>query len=246
MSLKWIYLARRNPATDHAGFRQRWREHSQLASQFAGTLGRHFTGVRQCAKVQRDGLPPALVNDYDGVALLWLRSMQDIREVWSDPATTGTMIPDEPRVFSTQVMKFSLFATEWTEFDRGEGSFAILSFIRRKAGTTRAAFSERWRDSHAPLLLQVPAGERLVRCYRQNHIFREPPPGYEYDGVSEMWFDSVDDALALLADATYRDKVAGDLATFNEPSAAVSLLIEINHRKADPSAAAQGPVTLTR
>jgi uncharacterized protein (TIGR02118 family) len=246
MSLKWIYLAKRNPATDHAEFRKRWREHSQLASQFAATMGRHFTGVRQCAKVQRADLPAALQNPYDGVALLSLRSMQDMREVWSDPGTLGTMIPDEPRVFSTQVMKFSLFATEWVEFDRSEGSFALLSFIRRKAGSDRAAFSARWRDGHAPLLLQVPAADRLVRSYRQNHLFIDPPPGYDFDGVAELWFDSVEDALTLLADPAYRERIDGDLAAFTEPAAAVTLLIEINHRKTDPGAAVAGPLTLSR
>lgn len=245
MSIKWIYLAKRNPATDHMEFRKRWREHSALASQFAATMGRHFTGVRQCAKVQRADLPPELVNDYDGVALLWLRSMQDMREVWTDPSTTGTMIPDEPRVFSTQVLKFSLFCHEWVEFDRAEGSFALLSFVRRKAGTTRADFIARWRDQHAPLLLTVPAAASVQR-YRQNHVFRDPPPGYEFDGVAELWFDSVDDALALLRDPQYQAIVAKDLATFTEPAAAVTLLIEINHRKVDPSAPPTGPLVLSR
>ena len=50
----------------------------------------------------------------------------------------------------------------------------------------------------------------------------------------------------LLGGAEYRERIAGDLASFTEPAAATSLLVEINHRKADPSAAAQGPVTLTR
>jgi uncharacterized protein (TIGR02118 family) len=141
------------------------------------------------------------------------------------------MIPDEPRVFSAQVMNFSLFAQEWVEFDRGEGSFALLSFMRRIPGMSRAEFVANWRDRHAPLVLTVPAAERSVRSYRQNHVFRDPPPGYEYDGVGELWFENANDALALLRDPVWRDRIGGDLAAFTEPTAATTLLVEINHRK---------------
>jgi uncharacterized protein (TIGR02118 family) len=232
MSLKWIYLAKRNPSTDHAEFRSNWRGHSKLASRFAATLGRHFLGVRQCAKMQRANLPtdlPAeLVNDYDGVNLVRMRSMQDLRECWSNPDVKETMIPDERRVFSTLVLEFSLFAHEWVELDRAEGSYVLVSFLRRKSGTSRAAFIERWRNRHAPLLLGVPAADRTLRGYRQNHVVGEPPRGYEFDGVAELWFDTPEDALALLADPAYRERIGGDLAQFSEPAAAVTLLAEIN------------------
>jgi uncharacterized protein (TIGR02118 family) len=96
---------------------------------------------------------------------------------------------------------------------------------------SRTEFLANWRDRHAPLVLTVPAAEKLVRSYRQNHVFRETPPGYEYDGVGELWFEDANDALALLRDPVWRGRIGGDLAAITEPAAATTLLIEVTHRK---------------
>jgi hypothetical protein len=63
----------------------------------------------------------------------------------------------------------------------------------------------------------------------------DPPPGYEFDGVEELWFDTEEQALALLGDDVYRSHILSDLESFTESSSRVTLLPEINHRKVNPS-----------
>jgi uncharacterized protein (TIGR02118 family) len=68
---------------------------------------------------------------------------------------------------------------------------------------TRAAFQDYWFKTHAPLVASV-ANELQIRRYVQTHsqpaeanaairASREAPP--EFDGVAELWFDSLDSII---------------------------------------------------
>ena len=78
----------------------------------------------------------------------------------------------------------------------------LVFCLRRKPGTTRAEFQRYWRDDHAQLVAE--RAEVLgIRRYVQVHTSDEdalhealqarndgsPEP---YDGVAELWFDSLD------------------------------------------------------
>ena len=69
---------------------------------------------------------------------------------------------------------------------------------------TRAAFQDYWFNTHAPLVASV-AETLQIRRYVQLHSLpaelnaavragREAPP--EYDGVAELWFDSLESLAA--------------------------------------------------
>ena len=76
-----------------------------------------------------------------------------------------------------------------------------LSFcLVRLPHLTRDAFQAYWRGTHAPLVASV-AGELQIRRYVQTHSLppevqqglrasRDAPP--EFDGVAELWFDSLE------------------------------------------------------
>jgi uncharacterized protein (TIGR02118 family) len=64
-----------------------------------------------------------------------------------------------------------------------------ITVLSRRAGTSREEFSSYWRDTHAPILQQIPG----LRGYVQNHALPDPqgnePP---YDGFGELYFDSLE------------------------------------------------------
>lgn len=77
----------------------------------------------------------------------------------------------------------------------------IIFCLRRLPSLSSAEFHSYWRDSHAPLVLER-AAALGIRRYVQNRMFEnavlqpavaarggELPP---YDGVAELWFDSVE------------------------------------------------------
>jgi uncharacterized protein (TIGR02118 family) len=87
-----------------------------------------------------------------------------------------------------------------------EGLVIKLVFtIRRRRGMTREEFQRYWRDDHARLV-QHHAEVLHIRRYVQTHAratqadnaiaaARGSEPG-QYDGVAELWWDSVEDLLA--------------------------------------------------
>lgn len=87
--------------------------------------------------------------------------------------------------------------------------------LHRLPHLSRAEFQTYWRETHGPLVASVQAPLR-IRRYVQTHSMPEEteaelrrvrggPPGY--DGVAELWWDSMDD-LAITAS----DPVAVDAA----------------------------------
>lgn len=67
----------------------------------------------------------------------------------------------------------------------------IIALLKRKEGLSREEFSRYWADRHGPLIVRV---YPQIRRYVQNHLV-VPPGGPEppYDGVAEVWFDSLED-----------------------------------------------------
>jgi uncharacterized protein (TIGR02118 family) len=81
----------------------------------------------------------------------------------------------------------------------------LVFMLRRRAGMTREEFQRYWREEHAPLVKRH-AETLRIRRYVQVHA-RETElddalaasRGGEagvYDGVAELWWDSLDDVIA--------------------------------------------------
>jgi uncharacterized protein (TIGR02118 family) len=78
----------------------------------------------------------------------------------------------------------------------------LVFMIRRREGMTREEFQCYWREEHAQLVMRH-AGVLRVRRYVQTHArdtdlddalagSRGSEPR-QYDGVAELWWDSIDD-----------------------------------------------------
>src|SRR6266516_4520476 len=82
----------------------------------------------------------------------------------------------------------------------------LICFVRRKAGMSPEEFHRYWRESHGPLVASTKSGSHVIR-YEQNHralddYGREGPS--DFDGVTEQWFESVDDLYSSLQEDDYR------------------------------------------
>ena len=77
--------------------------------------------------------------------------------------------------------------------------------VRRRAGMSREEFQRYWYDSHGPLVRSHAEALR-IRRYVQTHLVDDPVNGLlsrsrgsapeQYDGVAELWWDSMDDFRA--------------------------------------------------
>jgi hypothetical protein len=203
MGHKMLYLARRNPVATAAEFPKLWRSHAAFVSQF-GAVGSRFTQVMQCSRVLDAPGVAGTSQDYDGVAVLSCPTLEDTHTQGLPPDIRVKVDADERRVFDGLVEDFTMRAKEHvlldTGFDAARERAALITFMKARPGTGREALARSWRENLGPSLLAVPAiSGRAVR-YVLNEIVEQPPAGYEYDAISELWFSSVAEAVAALAD----------------------------------------------
>jgi EthD domain len=106
------------------------------------------------------------------------------------------------------------------------GPIKVFAFLKRRAGTTGAAFDEQW-ERHARRLADTPELRRHVRRYELHHRIDDPDRERSdvevddggFDGVAIMWFDDLGELRALQDEPGYRDYEAGAEA-LREPEVA--------------------------
>ena len=84
----------------------------------------------------------------------------------------------------------------------------LVFCLRRMPHLSREDFQRRWREEHAQLV-QRHASTLKVRRYVQCHTLADPrvaavaqvrgSQGHEFDGVAELWWDSVESLLEVLS-----------------------------------------------
>ena len=85
-----------------------------------------------------------------------------------------------------------------------------ISFIRRKQGMSREEFFAHWTGPHADIVRQMPG----VRGLRFNKVDSWNPEEAAWDGVGEVWFDSVEDAHKAFATEPYAGQLVEDRKLF--------------------------------
>jgi uncharacterized protein (TIGR02118 family) len=99
----------------------------------------------------------------------------------------------------------------------------------RKAGMTHEAFSAYWRHHHGPLVKSVPEFTRYVRKYVQCHPVGGAVPlgaAGAYDGIAELWFDSVEDLVKAFHEPRYLEVIRPDELKFVDLSKCISFITE--------------------
>jgi uncharacterized protein (TIGR02118 family) len=84
-----------------------------------------------------------------------------------------------------------------------------ISLVARKPGMSIEEFERHWTGPHIEIVRQLP-GLRGLRLNLIEHVESER----EWDGIGELWFDSVQDAQAAFAADPVRSLLAEDRAKF--------------------------------
>lgn len=227
MNWKMVYLARRNPALAPEDFAPAWREHSALGRQCRNVQDR-VRGVAQCSRVLDARLPGAS-DAHDGVALLALRDRESAHAIWTDPETLAVMRPDEPRVFADYVRDVALVCRERVLRDAATGGCALIGFLPRRAGLSKAAFDDAW-DNPSSRWLDAPALQAAVRVVHGT-VAEPPPPAVAFDGVAEWWFPTPEDALAAFGADGVPAGLPAALGEVADLPRSVFLFTRVTHRR---------------
>jgi uncharacterized protein (TIGR02118 family) len=85
-----------------------------------------------------------------------------------------------------------------------------ISFLRRKAGMSQEEFFAHWTGPHAQIVRQLPG----LRGLRFGRVRQWSPSEAAWDGVGEVWFDSLQDALAAFATEPFASQLVEDRKKF--------------------------------
>jgi len=84
----------------------------------------------------------------------------------------------------------------------------LIYCITKKPGLTDEQFFHYWKNVHGPIGARIPCLRKLVQSRRipVGDDLRSP----DYDGVAELWFDSVDDLLVARESPEWRASTADE------------------------------------
>ena len=109
----------------------------------------------------------------------------------------------------------------------------FVACLKRKSGMSSAEFHRYWKDVHGPLVKSVPEFMRHVRKYVQSHAVSASVPGFpsapsQYDGIAELWFDSVDEVGKAFNEPRYLEIIRKDEPKFLDlPACSIFVAEEI-------------------
>jgi hypothetical protein len=155
-------------------------------------------------------------------------SSPEFHRVGTDRTGQEAVIADEVRVFGRPAHEFSMACLEITALGGAPGKAAVIRFLRRKAGTTPEDFMKRFTGRHADLARPLVDAGKIVR-YAQDSLVRWPSDDYAFDGISETWFASVDDAVRSFVDPKLT-ALTNDLSDFCDTSRGTTMLTEVIFR----------------
>lgn len=85
-----------------------------------------------------------------------------------------------------------------------------VSLVRRQEQLTREEFLAHWMGPHADIVRQLPG----VRGLRFGVVQSWSPAEAAWDGVGEVWFDSIESAEAAFAAEPHRSRLVEDRRSF--------------------------------
>ena len=97
--------------------------------------------------------------------------------------------------------------------------------IQRLPGMSFESFVDYHKNKHALLFSSIPETQQYVRKYIITHAVAAPGfPKPLYDGITEIWFDSLDDFHRFFATENYLTKVHPDESNFIDLSNVVVMV----------------------
>lgn len=95
----------------------------------------------------------------------------------------------------------------------------LVACLKRRPGMSREEFQRYWKDVHGPLVRSVPEFNRYLRRYVQSHTLSDTVPGVDtspspFDGVAELWFDSLDDVAKAYSEPKFHEILLPDGVRF--------------------------------
>ena len=192
---KAIYLANRHPRLTREEFSRRWIRHSEDvgAVDEDRAPGYSLVGLRYCLVVDPAGILACASNEYDGVALLPLRSLAMVPTLMSSTQRNEIAFADELRAFERPVNEFMMFTASDLLHAGAETETVVVEFARRRLSLDAHTYVQNLETDRAQSKAYAALLDAGLRRNVRNIAITAAPRGYNYDTITEYWFDSTDD-----------------------------------------------------
>ncbi|WP_436927740.1 EthD domain-containing protein [Halosimplex amylolyticum] len=198
---KHIALLVRREGTTHDEFRERWlEEHTPIARDIEGVVRYHTVVPTDPEHAE-----------FDGIAELYFESLADLHDALRSPGSRDDdptkaiaakaredmddflAVEKRPRYIGEEVVQ-----RDETGGDT-DGLYKHSAFLVRKPGMTHEAFREYWEHQHTPLARDI---EGVVRYHT---VYPSDPERAEFDGVAELYFETLEKLHDALGSPGSRD-----------------------------------------
>nr|BFE59710.1 hypothetical protein GCM10020063_042360 [Dactylosporangium thailandense] len=114
------------------------------------------------------------------------------------------MRQDEELVFDTLIVNSSFIGSHHVLTGPGTGPYKVVRFLKRDPAVPPGEFAPRWRDHHAPQLIE--AWPEMLSYAQNVAVGPESPRGWglDVDGSEELWFAAPEPAIACARSAALR------------------------------------------
>jgi hypothetical protein len=233
VSVKLLYLLRRQPRLTRSEFQEHWLDHGHFARENRGVLRcvQYHTladdPVQDALAQASEGREP-----YDGVTAAWFASPETFRASMED-AQVPAALADE-RHFVDHSRSVALLVHEHVHIEPlAPSPIVLIECLARPGSIDRATFSERWLVHQA--LGHKAHALGYLAGYIQNHALQEDDAGVreldaegssgeDWDGVVTAYFRSLALAKALFDSPLAAEEAFEDERTFIDHPKGVYML----------------------
>lgn len=213
--VKFVEFAARAPHLTRREFHLYWQRHHSPhvmnCTAFSQYMQKYVTthSVPRPESVLPDHYEP--VPAFEGVAEVWLASLDEALAWLSHPIYAELIQPDELRfIDQTGLVEIVIVREEQVlraAPDLSEnGLVKVHAVLRKQAGLTADEFHRRLSEA-AHEVAATPALAALLRQFVISHRLADPQPeGFPIaaiDGVAEFWFDGLDAASSFFSSTAY-------------------------------------------
>jgi len=234
--IKFIIITRRKPDFSRERFFYEWAFiHVSLMLLTAPSMRRFRRYVQHfgnCDISDEFRLLPHPEMNWEIYSEHWLETFEFVHH----PDYTEQM---QPHSFSDKAMEIVFLEGEtmYKREDFRSGGVKLIHRLVRRTELETDDFVKYWREEHAPKLIDMLKWHGLRR-YELNlpyefdvNAFRDSRKGTLFDeaelatasGFEEMWFDSLEDAMAIASRADLRDALKASLTKFVDVQKSYSL-----------------------
>jgi len=258
--LKFIIVGRRRPEDSQEVFNYNWgiiHVALMLTTPIVFQTFKRYVQHYSVGQVSNDILwHPQSTMQWGHMADHWMDGPADLVRNVQDPGYRARM---QPHVFfdPSMLIEFTSGYTVYEKSGFAAGGVKLIHFLKKREDIEQSEFARRWKDEHAPLLLDALRPLGVLRKYVQSPKLALDPAAFkgtlfemahfgQYAGIEELWLTGLDDLTKIASDRLVFERIRASAAclTDGESSFAMVAMERVVYDAVTPGMQSPSPAIL--